>query len=107
MKVRYGTLLLISMTMILIQWGCKNNNNIVGTGVPVTAIISGTVTPSNSTIPINGAWVVLSYGNTKDSIETDNTGTFSFSISIASTDTSQGVDATLTFLRVRLCHMDR
>ena len=96
MKVRYGTLLLISMTMILIQWGCKNNNNIVGTGVPVTAIISGTVTPSNSTIPINGAWVVLSYGNTKDSIETDNTGTFSFSISIASTDTSQGVDATLT-----------
>jgi hypothetical protein len=92
MNGRYSALALISVAMIMSQWGCKNNN-IVGTSTPITATLSGTVVSSNSSTPVQGATVILAYGSTVDSIITGNDGTFQFSIDMS--DTS-GVNVTLT-----------
>ncbi|MGO9480320.1 MAG: hypothetical protein ACLP05_00870 [Candidatus Kryptoniota bacterium] len=106
MKVLYGaivrwkhsglTLLLVSMALTMTQWSCKKSNNIVGTGVPITANISGTVTPQSSTFGIAKAWVVWSYGGAKDSVQTGSDGSYSFTIQIESSDTSTGIDVSLT-----------
>ncbi len=93
MKVRYGTLLLISLTMMVIQWSCKNNN-IVGVNNSVPAAITGTVLSSSTPTPISGATVILSYGNTQDSVVTGSDGTFEFAIDIA--DTTNGTNVVLT-----------
>jgi hypothetical protein len=92
MKVRYGTILLVSILSVCSQWSCKNNS-IVGTSAPVTVTLSGTVVSSNSATPIEGATVILSYGSTKDSVTTGSNGSFQFTLDM--TDTS-GMNVTLT-----------
>lgn len=95
MKIRYGTLVFISVSMIMSQWSCKNNN-IVSTSTPTIATIEGVVhgTGSSGTAaPLNGAKVYLSYDNTTDSITTDSSGSFSFPVQV--TDTSKGVNVSL------------
>lgn len=94
MKVRYGTLFLIGITMIMSQWGCKSNN-ITGTTIPTSAVISGTVTSSLSSTSITGALVVLSYGSVKDTTYSQTDGTFQFPPIEISSDTT-GVNVNLT-----------
>ncbi len=99
MKVRfplngfsYGMMLVISVSMMVYYWGCKNN--IVSTTAPQTASITGTVVSSNSGTALSGAWVVLTIGGTKDSVQTKSDGTFKFIIEVS--DTTNGVNITLT-----------
>ncbi|HUI30453.1 MAG TPA: carboxypeptidase regulatory-like domain-containing protein [Candidatus Acidoferrales bacterium] len=94
MKFRYGTLLLVSITMIISQWGCKKNN-IVGTTVPTSAAISGTVTSSLTSAAVTGAAVILRYGGTVDTTYTGNDGTFQLP-PIEITSDTVGVNVTLT-----------
>lgn len=92
MKFRYATVFLVGIFLAIFQWSCKNN--IVGTSAPATATLSGTVVGSTSGAPIEGATVVLSYSNTKDSVVTGSDGTFYFVIDVP--DTSKGVNVALT-----------
>ena len=92
MKVRYGTFLLLSMLMALSLWSCKQN--ILSVGNPLSARISGTVFNSNTASPVAGASVILTVGNTKDSVITGSDGTFQFIIDV--TDSAKGANITLT-----------
>jgi len=92
-KSRYGTFLILGISMVVLMSGCKNNN-IVGTTAPVTAVITGVVVSSSSPTPIAGATVTLSYGNTKDSVVTGSDGIFQFLVEVS--DTSKGINVTLT-----------
>jgi hypothetical protein len=100
MKIRFpraGFLIvassLIGMILLVTQWSCKQSSNVVGTTVPTTATVSGTVVSKLSGTPIEGAWVTLSYPGSVDSVKTGSDGTFSFVVEIA--DTS-GISITLT-----------
>ncbi len=90
MRVSRSMLLIFLVTVSM--FGCKNN--IVGTSIPTIATVSGTVVSSSSNTPVEGATVVLTYGNTRDSVVTQSDGSFNFSVQIS--DSSQGVDVALT-----------
>ncbi|MCL4510906.1 MAG: carboxypeptidase regulatory-like domain-containing protein [Bacteroidetes bacterium] len=92
MKVRYGTFLLLSMLMALSLWSCKQN--VLSVGNPLSARIAGTVFNSNTASPVAGASVILTVGNTKDSVITGSDGTFQFIIDV--TDSVKGANITLT-----------
>lgn len=93
MKVRFGTALLIGILAIAFDWSCKNNN-IVGTSVPTSATISGTVTSSLSSSPVTGASVILIYGSVRDTTYTGSDGKFQLPPLEISSDTA-GVNVTL------------
>jgi len=95
MKIRYrGILLMVSILLATSQWTCKNNSNVVGTGAPISAVITGVVVSSTSPTPLAGATVVLGYEGNRDSVVTGSNGVFQFVIDIP--DTSSGVNVTLT-----------
>jgi len=88
---QFGFLLVVSVAIIVSQWGCKNNN-IVGTNAPVTVTLSGTVVSSNLATPVAGATVVLFYGSTRDSVVTGNDGAFQFTLDLPD---SSGINVNL------------
>ncbi len=92
MRVRRDALIALGILMAIFQWSCKQNN-IVGTGVPATATITGTVTSANPAGPVAGAMIAFSYGGTKDSVVTASDGTFKFVVEVD--DTAEGVDVSI------------
>ncbi|MCL4538695.1 MAG: carboxypeptidase regulatory-like domain-containing protein [Bacteroidetes bacterium] len=92
MKRGHAVFFLFVIFLAASQWSC--NSNVVGTTTPSIAKLSGTVVSSNSGNPVEAATVVLSFGNTRDSVVTGKDGNFSFVIDVP--DTATGVDVTLT-----------
>ncbi len=92
MKVQFQTLVLLALIAAFSIGGCKNN--LVSTGAPVTAVVTGLVVGSASPSPLAGVTVVLSHGGSQDSVLTGSDGIFQFILDVP--DTINGVDITLT-----------